>query len=83
MSPDELDRLIACHVPGEGAYEVQRIGSGLINETYRVLRGGTAYSLRLAATDCRELGADRPWESRVVKCAADVGLAPAEAVAQV
>ena len=75
MRPHELELLAQRHVPGEGELHVQLLGSGLANETYRVLRGGSVYALRVAANP-RSLGVDRQWEARVLENAAAAALAP-------
>jgi thiamine kinase-like enzyme len=72
----ELESMVSRHVPGEGELEIQRLSDGLVNETYRVLRGGRAYALRVAATNFYELGLDRAWEARVLERAAAADLAP-------
>src|SRR5258706_405128 len=76
MPPDELESVLARHVPGEGQLEFHRLGNGLVNETYRVLRGGSAYVLRVAAANAYDLGLDRAWEARVLERAAAADLAP-------
>jgi thiamine kinase-like enzyme len=77
MQPDELERVAARHVPGTGSLDIQLSGKGLINETYRVLRDGGAYALRVAAATPYDLGVDRAWEARVLECARNADLAPA------
>ena len=76
MPWDELESLVSRHVPGEGRIDIHRLGNGLVNETYRVLRGGRAYALRVAATDSCDLGLDRAWEARVLERAVAADLAP-------
>jgi thiamine kinase-like enzyme len=76
MLPDEVERLAARHVPGEGKIDIHRLSVGLVNETYRVLRAGTTYALRAAGSGPHSLGLDRTWEARVLECAAPCGLAP-------
>ena len=76
MLPDELESVAARHVPGEGKVDILRLSSGLVNETYRVLRDGRAYAMRLAASNRRDLGPDRTWESRVLERAIGADLAP-------
>jgi thiamine kinase-like enzyme len=71
----ELESMLSRHVPGEGRIEIHRLGNGLVNETYRVLRDGRAYALRMAA-DSRDLGLDRAWEARVLERAVAADLAP-------
>lgn len=68
--------LAARHVPGTGPPDIQRLGSGLVNETYRVLRDGKAYALRVVAANPYDLGVDREWEVRVLRQAAAAQLAP-------
>lgn len=80
MPPEEpqrtVERLALENVPGEGAVAVDRLGAGLVNESYRVRRGGRAYSLRVPTARAAELGVDRDWECRVLALAAAAGLAP-------
>jgi thiamine kinase-like enzyme len=77
MPPDELASAVSRHVPGEGKIEMHRVSTGLVNETYRVLRDGRAYALRVTATSSDDLGLDRAWEARVLERAAAADLAPA------
>jgi thiamine kinase len=77
MLPDELESTAARYVPGEGRPEIHRLGVGLVNETYRVLRDGRSYALRTAAANPYDLGVDREWEARVLENAAAAELAPA------
>jgi thiamine kinase-like enzyme len=65
------------HVPGIGKIEMQRLGRGLVNDTYRVMREGNAYALRAAVEHDQDLGLDRRWEARVLECAVAAELAPA------
>lgn len=76
MLPDELERVAARHVPGEGKLDIHRLSSGLVNETYRVLRDGGSYAMRVAASNPYALGLDRVWEARILECAIPAGLAP-------
>jgi thiamine kinase-like enzyme len=76
MPSDDLESMVSRHVPGEGKLEIHRLGSGLVNETYRVLRDGRAYALRVAATNSDDLGLDRAWEARVLQRAVAADLAP-------
>jgi len=62
-------------VPGAGPVTLKPLAAGLVNESYRVERDGRMYSMRLAA-DGLELGVEREWECRVLRCAARAGLAP-------
>ena len=59
MPPDDPRGVAALHVPGTGDLEIHRLGAGLVNETYRVLRAGNAYSMRLAVSNSDDLGLDR------------------------
>jgi thiamine kinase len=72
-----LEHLAERYVPGAGPVAIDRLGSGLVNRSYRVKRDGRVFSLRLAAPSAGELGLDRGWECRVLRCAAGAGLAPA------
>ena len=72
-----LERLAQRYVPGAGPVTVEPLGTGLVNHSYRVSREGRMFSLRLAAPRAGELGLDREWECRVLRCAAAAGLAPA------
>lgn len=62
-------------VPGRGPVTLRPLATGLVNESYRVERGGRVYWMRQAAGGL-ELGVDRDWECRVLECAARAGLAP-------
>ncbi len=77
MQPDSPEGVAARHVPGVGDPEVHRLGAGLVNETYRVLRDGRAYAMRLRVSNSDELGLDSAWEARVLERAAAADLAPA------
>jgi thiamine kinase len=72
----ELERVAARHVPGHGKAEIHLLSTGLVNETYRVVRDGHTFALRVAASNPSELGPDRLWESRVLEQAVPAGLAP-------
>jgi thiamine kinase len=76
MLSDELKSVVSRHVPGEGTLDFHRSSNGLVNETYRVLRDGRAYALRVAVANSHELGLDRAWEARVLERAAAADLAP-------
>src|SRR5260370_15932421 len=73
---DELEGVASRHVPGKGKLDIHRLSDGLVNETYRVLRDGRAYALRVSATNSRGLGLDRAWEARVLERAVAADLAP-------
>ncbi|HWY94406.1 MAG TPA: phosphotransferase [Steroidobacteraceae bacterium] len=76
MLSDELKSVVTRHVPGQGKLDIHRLGHGLVNETYRVLRDGRTYALRAAAMNSSDLGLDRVWEARVLECAVAADLAP-------
>ena len=76
MLPDELERVADSHVPGAGAVDIHRLSHGVVNDTYRVLRDGTAYAMRVAASNPCDSGFDRAWEARVIECAVPADLAP-------
>jgi thiamine kinase-like enzyme len=76
MLPHELESMAARHVPGTGKLAFHRLRSGLVNETYRVVRDGDVYALRVAASNPYGLGLDRAWEARVLEGAVLAGLAP-------
>src|SRR3984957_3142844 len=76
MLPDELERVADSHVPGAGAVDIHRLSHGVVNDTYRVLRDGTAYAMRVAASNPCDSGFDRAWEARVLECAVPADLAP-------
>lgn len=77
MPPDELRLFAERYVPGTGPVDIHRSGGGLVNETYRVLRDGAAFALRVAAGNPYDLGVDRQWEGQVLKAAGAADLAPA------
>jgi thiamine kinase len=77
MLPGELRLFAERHVPGAGPVDVQRSGGGLVNETYRVLRDGATYAMRVVAANPYDLGVDRDWEAQVLKAACAADLAPA------
>ncbi len=76
MRPDEIEELARSYVPGEGAVAIERLGLGLVNESYRVARDGGMYSLRVPVSDAAALGLDRSWECRVLAGATAAGIAP-------
>jgi thiamine kinase-like enzyme len=75
--PPTLEHLARRYIPGRGPVTIDRLGSGLVNQSYRVGREARVFSLRLTAPRAAELGLDRHWECRVLACAAAAGLAPA------
>ena len=76
MSRSAPEELALRWVPGEGPVTIQPSASGLVNQSYRVARGGREYSMRVAA-DAPGFGVEREWECRVLECAAAAGVAPA------
>ena len=76
MLPSDLREIAERYVPGSGALAIQRLGSGLVNDSYRVARGDRLYSLRVPTPCAAELGIDREWECRVLGRAEAAGLAP-------
>jgi len=77
MQPREVEQLARLAVPGTGAPQLKRLGSGLLNDTYRVDRDGRAFSLRFAIANSRGSSLERAWELEVLAAAAQQGLAPA------
>ncbi|MGD0504333.1 MAG: phosphotransferase [Steroidobacteraceae bacterium] len=75
--PARLEHLARRYIPGRGPVNIDRLGSGLVNQSYRVSREGRFFSMRLTAPRAGELGLDREWECRVLRRAAAAGLAPA------
>jgi thiamine kinase-like enzyme len=76
MPPSGIESLARRYVPGQGAIAIERRAAGLVNESYRVTRGGDSYSLRVPASDAAELGLEREWECRVRALAGAEGIAP-------
>ena len=76
MLPSDLRETAERYVPGSGALAIQRLGSGLVNDSYRVARGDRLYSLRVPTPCAAEFGIDREWECRVLGRAQAAGLAP-------
>jgi thiamine kinase-like enzyme len=81
VPPSQLPRrdaeaIALSYVPGEGSVSIERLGSGLVNESYRVTRAGRHYSLRVASAAGEGLGLDRGWECRVLVRAVAAGIAP-------
>jgi aminoglycoside phosphotransferase (APT) family kinase protein len=74
QSPD-LERLREI-VPGTGALDIQSLPAWLCHETFRVMREGRAFSLRLSGAQPHDLGLDRHWQARLQTEAADRGFAP-------
>jgi thiamine kinase-like enzyme len=76
MQPDEVARIAARVVPGSGPAQIDRLSCGLVNTSYRVVRDGRLYALRVATLSALDLGLDRAWEMRVLEVASGAGLAP-------
>jgi thiamine kinase len=76
MQLPEVERLCHAIVPGAGSIDLKPLGTGLISETYRVVRDGIAYTLKVAAEHRPDLRVDLGWEVRVLERAAGAGLAP-------
>ena len=80
MQPRDIERLGREVVPGTGTLEMELLGTGLLNMTYRVVRDGAAYALRVAAEYPVDYAVGlRPnlaWEAAVLKIAGGLGLAP-------
>ncbi|HTV98169.1 MAG TPA: choline/ethanolamine kinase family protein [Steroidobacteraceae bacterium] len=74
--PDDLERTALLRVPGSGPVTIEPLGAGLVNDSYRVMRAGRAYSLRVPAPEVADLGLDRAWECSVLERASAAGLAP-------
>jgi thiamine kinase-like enzyme len=72
----DAEAVARTYVPGEGAVSIERLGSGLVNESYRAARAGRRYSLRIPLPAAEDLGLDRAWECRVLARAAAAGIAP-------
>ncbi len=52
------------------------MANGLISDTYRVVRDGAAYALKIAAPQRGDFGLDPAWEAQVLESAGSLGLAP-------
>ena len=76
MLPPEVQDIAARHVPGQGVAEISQLRAGLVNATYRVVRDGRAYALRVAAANPIALGLDAGWELQVLARADAARLAP-------
>jgi aminoglycoside phosphotransferase (APT) family kinase protein len=77
--PPPPERVLAAAetlIPGAGPAEVAPSSAGLVNESYRVMRDGRAYSLRMPGPRTADLGQDRSWECRVLERAGAAGLSP-------
>jgi thiamine kinase-like enzyme len=76
MQLPEIERLCHAVVPGMGSIDFKALGAGLISQTYRVVRDGVAYTLKVAAEHRPDLRVDLPWEVRLLEDAGSAGLAP-------
>ena len=77
MQRSDLQTISREVVPGTGTLEIEPIGCGLFNETYRVIRDGCSFTLRLAQNPPPfDLRQDLGWETRVLQAAGRAGLAP-------
>jgi thiamine kinase len=80
MPPGDLERLGREVVPGSGSLDFECLGTGLYNKTYRVMRDGAVYALRVAAEQPinhpLELKPDAAWEAAVLSAAGRMGIAP-------
>src|SRR3979490_1399536 len=76
MLPAEDESMVSSHVPGPGGLAVERTSGGRVNETYRGLRDGKVYAVRVAIANSYDLGLDRAWEARVLERAVAADLAP-------
>jgi thiamine kinase len=76
MPPREAEQIARQAVPGTGVPHLKLLGSGLLNDTYRVDRDGRAFSMRVAAESSKGSRIERAWELEVLQEAAQRGLAP-------
>ena len=76
MQRTDVESLSSSLVPGTGTPEIQPISCGLINATYRIIRDGCIYTLRVAVERLFDLRQDFGWEVRVLQAAGAAGLAP-------
>ena len=73
---NDIEALSLALVPGQGTADIQPLSSGLINQTYRIVRDGRAYALRVALPESLTLGLDRVWEAKIFARSAEAALAP-------
>jgi thiamine kinase-like enzyme len=76
MAASAAEQAAQRYVPGRGPVSIERLGAGLVNESYRALREGRVYALRIPAPNPLQLGVDREWECRVLARASAAGIAP-------
>lgn len=69
---------VLARIPGweGGEAHIEPLGGGLTNRSYRVVRRGERFVLRLDAEHTAAFGLDRRRELAVLKLAADAGLGP-------
>jgi aminoglycoside phosphotransferase (APT) family kinase protein len=72
MRRREVERIARGAVPGSGAPRVSLLSAGLTHDTYRVERGGCAFSMRLASRHAS--AQDGAWLLRVLRLAAGQAL---------
>ena len=64
-------------VPGDGPVVLEPLSGGLLNDSYRADRGGRRHAMRVSRAPPLLAGFAPPrWECRVLKRAAEAGLAP-------
>lgn len=73
---DRLHELARRHVPGSGPVDITLLQTGVVNASYRVLRDGGCYALRVGNAATAELGMDREWERRVLQQVSRARIAP-------
>jgi aminoglycoside phosphotransferase (APT) family kinase protein len=80
MPPSDVEHLGSEVVPGRGVLDIQFLGTGLYNNTYRAVRDGAAYALRVAGAHSLkypfDLKPDVAWEAAVLRAAGRSGIAP-------
>ncbi len=76
MRLPEIEHLCRTVVPGAGSIALENLGAGLTSRTFRAVRDGVAYTLKVAAEQSPDLGLDLAWEVRVLERAAAAALAP-------
>jgi aminoglycoside phosphotransferase (APT) family kinase protein len=72
----DVEELCRAVLPGKGGVEVEPLTQGLFSETYRVRRGGLAYTLKAAAPNRGQFGLSFAWEVRLLERATESSLAP-------
>jgi thiamine kinase-like enzyme len=81
MQSRDLERLGREAVPGQGSLHIEHLSTGLYHESYRVVRDGAEYLLRVAAEDPYPLSLkpDVAWEAALLKIAGRSRIAPSVA----